>query len=162
MGRRRVGMAIAAMLVGLALAGAAQAGCPEARDMPAVASAFAERLNSSRARAGLAPLSPSPRLAQAAQDHACDMARGGFLAHRGSDGTSLRERMLRRAYRPCFGAENIARGQDGVDEVMAAWTGSAPHRANLLERRVREFGLGLAFSAGGGRPHWVLVLAAPC
>ncbi len=50
--------------------------------------------------------------------------------------------------------ENIAAGQPTARAVMKAWMGSPGHRRNILNKRYRKIGLGLARDADG-TPYWV-------
>lgn len=50
--------------------------------------------------------------------------------------------------------ENIAAGQPTAKAVMKAWMGSKGHRRNILNKRYRKIGLGLARDADG-TPYWV-------
>ena len=160
---RARGIAMAAAIAVAGMASAASAECAAPQDRAAVSAALLERVNSARAAAGLAPLELSYRLSQAAQAHACDMARRGFMGHEGSDGSDFMARIVRQDFRPCHGAENVARGQRGVAAVMDAWMGSPPHRRNLLRSRFEAIGLGIGFAdQSGGRPHWVIKLADRC
>ncbi|MBT55084.1 MAG: serine protease [Mameliella sp.] len=110
-------------------------------------------LNGLRAEAGLAPLSASSALEKAARRHARDMARRGFFAHSGSDGSDVMDRARRAGYRPCQIAENIAKGQRSVEEVVADWMTSPGHRRNMLNDGVRDYGM-----VRGDGNVWVLVL----
>ncbi|WP_323771036.1 CAP domain-containing protein [Antarctobacter sp.] len=120
-----------------------------------VACAGEERalLNGLRAEAGLAPLSSSAPLEKAARRHARDMARRGFFAHSGSDGSDVMDRARRAGYRPCQIAENIAKGQRSLEEVFADWMTSPGHRRNMLNGGVSDYGL-----VRGDGNIWVLVL----
>jgi uncharacterized protein YkwD len=113
-------------------------------------------LNDFRATAGLGALAYSEALEEAARAHAEDMASHGFFSHTGSDGSTVSQRVSRTGYGWCVAAENIAMGQGGLAEVIAAWAGSPGHRANMLSRDVGEF----AMVEAPGR-IWVMVLAAP-
>jgi uncharacterized protein YkwD len=99
----------------------------------------------------------SKTLEAAAQAHAEDMARRGFFAHQGSNGSSVSDRIAAQGYKWCFAAENIAKGQKNLREVMQGWANSRGHYRNMTHRKVREFGL-----ARGPKDYWVMVLAAPC
>lgn len=127
------------MVLGLSAAAHAQ----QARQM----------INGMRAEQGLGPVKPSDRLEKAAMAHAMDMSRNKFFAHKGSDGSSLLQRVRRTGYGPCVVAENIAQGQSSLTEVMTSWAASAGHRKNLLNRKITEYGL---VKAPGD--YWVLVL----
>ena len=113
-------------------------------------------LNAARSRDGASPVSVSPRLTRAAAAHAADMAGNGFFAHRGSDGRSVGDRVRRQGYGFCFVAENIARGQTTLSQVMQSWQSSNGHRRNMLNRKATEFAL-----VRGPENTWVMVLARP-
>lgn len=115
--------------------------------------AFANALNAQRQANGLPALSYNPRLSAAAQAHADDMVRNGFISHTGSDGTQPADRARRAGY--CWRnlAENIAWQIPGEANVVTQWMGSAGHRRNILDRRMDEFGV-----ARSGDNYWVLVL----
>ena len=115
-----------------------------------------QALNSYRADKGRAPLAYSDRLENAARAHAQDMAARGFFDHRGSDGSNVGQRVSRQGYGWCFVAENIAKGQRSMADVVQAWANSRGHRRNMLSRQAREF----ALVEAPGR-IWVMVLAAP-
>ncbi len=116
-----------------------------------------QALNAFRAENGLGPLSTSPRLEQAAQAHARDMARSGIFDHRGSDGSDPMVRVQRAGYSPCYVSENIARGQRSLPEVMAGWANSPGHRRNMLNASASEFAL-----VRGAGDNWVMVLGRGC
>ena len=113
-------------------------------------------LNALRAENGLAPLAYSDALNEAAVAHAQDMAQSGLFSHTGSDGSDVGQRVTRVGYGWCVVAENIAKGQVDLAEVMQAWAGSPGHRANMLSPEVSEFAI-----AQGADALWVMVLAAP-
>tara|TARA_R110002074_G_scaffold163154_1_gene322079 strand:- start:2934 stop:3356 length:423 start_codon:yes stop_codon:yes gene_type:complete len=126
--------------------------------LPAAADPAATRaINDLRARAGKAALTYSPVLERAAQAHADDMARRGFFAHEGSNGSAVSERVGAQGYSWCFVAENIAKGQRNLAQVMQGWTTSKGHYQNMVHKNARAFGLA---QAKGNL--WVMVLAAPC
>lgn len=110
-------------------------------------------VNGFRRSQGRPALAWSPRLERAAQGHADDMAKHGFFSHDGSDGSDMAERLTRAGYGWCAAAENIAKGQSSVTEVLEAWRASPGHRRNMLNREVTE--MGLAWADGN---LWVMVL----
>ncbi|MEM1075108.1 MAG: CAP domain-containing protein [Pseudomonadota bacterium] len=112
-------------------------------------------LNAMRSAQGLVALSYSTALEDAAQSHADDMARQGYFAHRAPDGSDAADRVRRAGYDWCLVAENIAKGQSDLKEVMADWFASPAHRSNML--LVGAEGFGLARAEG---QVWVMVLAA--
>ncbi|MEO8656537.1 MAG: CAP domain-containing protein, partial [Ramlibacter sp.] len=78
------------------------------------------------------PLRPNSLLDHAAAAHARDMARHGYLEHRGRDGSGPADRAIRAGYRWRSVAENIASGQTTAEEVVRQWTRSPGHCANLM------------------------------
>ena len=125
---------------------------------PLVANPLAtDELNTFRKRQGLQGLSYNRKLENAAKSHAEDMVAKGFFSHNGSNGSDVGERVRNAGYEWCFVAENIAKGQNGLDAVMSAWAQSKGHRANMLSRKAKEFALYEAADR-----TWVMVLAAPC
>lgn len=124
--------------------------------LPASADPATDAINQLRAQASAAPLIASDALARAAEGHAQDMARHGYFAHQGRNGSSVGDRVRAQGYGFCFVAENIAQGQTSLTEVLQSWANSPGHRRNMLDRRATEAAL-----ARGDGNLWVLVLAAP-
>lgn len=123
-------------------------------------------VNQDRARAGKPPLTWDATAAAAAERHVRDMARGGFTAHWGSDG-SVPEQRYTEARGEDLVTENAAcygdgRPRDaavegpfdpaGIEEFQRAFMAEvAPmdgHKRNILE--ARHTGLGLAFATAPG------------
>jgi uncharacterized protein YkwD len=128
---------------------------------PARASGEAARVvasvNAQRKAAGLSPVTLSSALTKTAQAHACDNAARGGISHTGTDGSNLTQRLRRQNYLITTAAENTGWGFGSAEQAMAFWMKSPGHRANILNPRMREIGLGLA---DGSRPSWVMVLGA--
>lgn len=123
---------------------ATQADCP---------TEFEERvillINVERAIDGKPPLMLDIRLQAAARWMSDDMAARDEIPadHLGSDGSTPRQRMEREGYFPNFigGPENIAGGFSTPDSVVAAWMGSAGHRANILDTLFEHLGVGYTY-----------------
>jgi uncharacterized protein YkwD len=113
-------------------------------------------LNAYRSDKGMPGLSVSPRLTRAAAAHAADMAARGFFSHSGSDGGGIGDRVRAQGYGFCFVAENIAKGQGSLEQVLNGWASSEGHNRNMLAREAREFGL-----VRGPGNLWVMVLGRP-
>ena len=90
------------------------------------------------------PLRPSSLLDHAAAAHARDMARHGYLEHRGRDGSSPADRAVRSGYRWRSVGENIASGQTTAEEVVREWTASPEHCANLMNADFVDMGVAFA------------------
>jgi uncharacterized protein YkwD len=60
--------------------------------------------------------------------------------------------------------ENIAAGQETLDDALRAWAASEGHCRNLLDARYAEFGLARVVGGREGDPYgvyWALVMARP-
>jgi uncharacterized protein YkwD len=159
---------LSALLIGvLALAvpaGASASSCANAAASPSsVSSKTAVRttaclLNEQRAAHGLRKLRLNGRLSKAAARHARDMARRHYFSHVSLSGASFLQRIKRTGYlrraRSWSAGENIAWGSGGFAtprSIVQAWMNSPGHRANILNGRFREIGLGVARRAPRGR-----------
>ena len=134
--------------------------CATPANYSALSEAVIQSVNRQRSNQQLPTLKQDPELTAAAQAHACDMGQKGYFSHEGRDGSTVMTRAKTQGYQACLIAENIAWGQGDVAQVMASWTGSKGHRANILRRGVRDTGVGIALQKG--RLVWVQVFARPC
>lgn len=97
----------------------------------------------------LKPLSPSPGMSRAAQDHADDQSRSGETGHEGSDGSEAPQRMARYGRWLERAGENIAYGYgDARETVMQLIIDdgypSRGHRKNFFTPEFRRIGVGCA------------------
>jgi len=127
-----------------------------AQDVVDVSGAAKPAMTQIRAQAGLPALGRSDTLTQTAAVHARDMAQNGFFSHTGSNGSSIGDRARTARYGFCFIAENIAKGQGSLDQVMTGWMASEGHRRNILSPQASEFAL-----VRGEGEIWVMVLGRP-
>jgi uncharacterized protein YkwD len=106
-------------------------------------------LNVQRRRHGLRPLHGQRRLFEASFRHSRAMVRRNFFAHVEPGGIGLVTRLVRVRYLPKSGwtvGENIAWGTGPMStprSIVRAWMHSTGHRANILNPRFREIGLGI-------------------
>ncbi|WP_305788907.1 CAP domain-containing protein [Symbioplanes lichenis] len=119
-----------------------------------------ELVNQNRRDGGCGGVSADRRLIRAANEHAADMARRGYFAHESPNGDMAGERVEGAGYRWKRYGENIARGQDSVYEVVKGWMNSPEHRENIMDCKLQQVGLGLAF-APDRTPYWVQDFATP-
>ncbi len=108
-------------------------------------------VNRERRGRGLVALRANRRLALAARRHASDMVRYSYFAHNSRSGVRFTSRIVRTGY--ARGAanwrvgENLAWGAGGGStprSIVRGWMNSPPHRANILNRRFRDLGMGVA------------------
>ena len=99
--------------------------------------------NAERKKKDLPPLKANPTLTKVARAHAANMAKQGKMEHI-LDGKNPYERIKEAGYKFRVAAENIARSQGDLDDVMKGWMNSKAHRENILAPEFTEIGLGLA------------------
>ncbi|MEV8514829.1 CAP domain-containing protein [Dactylosporangium sp. NPDC051484] len=109
-------------------------------------------VNAERAKAGCQPLAYNAKLRAAAYKHSADMAARDYFSHDTPEGVSFATRITNEGYRWSNAAENIAKGQSTPEDVMNAWMNSAGHRANILNCKLKDLGVGLAYQ--GKSPIW--------
>ena len=153
-------MLLAALLLVPASASAA-APCPGADLIPSSENLDQVRastlclLNRERTRHGLQRLSESPQLRKSAQGFSQTMVSESFFDHVSPGGSTLLSRVrrgtgyLQNVSEFALG-ENIAWGSGEYAtpaETMDSWMHSAGHRRNILNRRFRHVGIGIALGA---------------
>lgn len=115
-------------------------------------SEFLYRINSVRARGcncGTKWFPPAPPLTwnsflqRAAYGHAKDMYDRNYFSHTSKDGRSMEDRIVLagyifNGYKSFFIGENIAKGQESIQEVTDAWFKSVDHCHNLMNPMYKE------------------------
>ena len=131
-------------------------------DLATVDAAIVAATNQARVANGLAPLSVDPKLMQAAQVHANDMARLGVMAHDlpGAAQPGLVDRSAFVGYSYSWLGENIAFNYLNSQAVMDAWLASPGHRANILNTEFTQTGVGIALDAQG-EPYYCVTFGRP-
>jgi len=86
------------------------------------------------------PLKINNLLNKAARNHANDMASKEFFDHRGSNGSSISDRISKAGYDWQAVGENIFWGRVGVREVFQGWKDSPGHCKNMMNKDFREMG----------------------
>jgi len=130
---------------------------PTADTVAAVEDAVLCLLNGERADRGLAQLAENAQLAQAALGHATDMVQRDYFSHDSPDGATMTDRIAATGYLPDDASwlvgENLAWGTGSLATaraIMDAWMSSEGHRANILNPRFREIGMGTALGTPQG------------
>ena len=108
-------------------------------------------LNAKRAGHGLRPLALNAKLGTAARRHSLAMVRKRFFSHTSPNGDTFLDRIRAAGYldgaRSWRAGENIAYGSGDRStprSIGRAWMNSSGHRANILSRRFRSIGVGIA------------------
>ena len=166
MGARISKLLVPALLAGVALAmpasASAAAPCananviPDATNLATVKQATLCLLNVERTSRGLPTLTANGQLGKAAQSFSARMVRDGFFDHVGPTGTTLNTRVrkttsyLRGRIRSWSLGENLAWGSGELanpTQIVRRWMKSSAHRRNILDRRFRHVGIGIATGA---------------
>jgi uncharacterized protein YkwD len=160
---RRTALRLAPLLVAAALAGPAALPAPAlaagacagagSRPTPANAASLSQAtlclLNRQRADHGLGALHSNSHLALAARRHSRDMVARNFFAHGDVLGRLASAGYLR-GRRSWSVGENIAWGSGSnatPRAIVSMWMHSPGHRANILNGRFHEIGVGLVVGA---------------
>jgi uncharacterized protein YkwD len=113
-------------------------------------------INAERRRRHLRRLRASASLGWAARGHATDMVRRDYFSHTTPAGLTAADRIGRTSYgsrgRRVRTGENIAWGSRAFAsplQTVRRWMRSAAHRRNILSRRYRHVGVGIALGSPG-------------
>ncbi len=110
--------------------------------------------NDKRTSRGLRALCVHPKLTKAARAHSTSMIKNDYFGH-GDVGSRLRHYGYNwRAY-----GENIAGGSGRYarpGNIFRHWMKSSGHRANILDRRFREVGIGTATGTYKGQKGYTM------
>lgn len=110
-----------------------------------------------------APLAWNGALASAALAHSQDMAQQRYFNHKNRQGLQVAERAQQAGYRWRRIGENIAVGQESVDEALAGWLTSPGHCANIMSAAFTEMGAAYGIDPANGlnRAYWTQVFGTP-
>jgi uncharacterized protein YkwD len=133
---------------------------PTARNLKLIRAATLCLINRARAAHGERALRPNTRLRRAAQAHTNSMVFGDYFEHIGPAGQTPLARMRDAGYVSSRAGyevgENIAWGTLRLATpraIVATWMASPGHRANILDRRYRETGIGVSPHAPAAIAH---------
>jgi uncharacterized protein YkwD len=107
------------------------------------------RTNALRAQSGLPPYRMANRLNAAAQRQSQDMASTGQVSHIGSDGATVKQRVLDTGYGDWPVGENVFGGVATVDDAWQFWSSDPDHRNGLLSQQFRDVGIHVAKGKSG-------------
>jgi len=121
--------------------------------------ALLDLTNKERAKEKLPPLKPNAKLFKAARGHSKNMAELDMMLHE-IDGKGTQERLDAVGYRYLTGAENIAKGLKDFEKLMEGWMASEQHKANILNKKFQEIGIGIAYTEKG-KPYYTQAFGTP-
>jgi uncharacterized protein YkwD len=158
--RRYALAALAALAVLVAAPASASATCKHGRTHPSqLTNAEVKQttlclLNRQRKMHGRRALKANRRLARAARKHARDMVDRKYFDHTTPSGVDFVDRIMRQDYVDPGEAwtlgENLAWGSYQLatpKSIVRSWMHSPGHRANILNPRFREIGIGVVVGA---------------
>jgi uncharacterized protein YkwD len=148
-------------------ASALEPACPDARltpteaDLGLIRAATLCLVNRERVARGERALRLNPRLQRAAVMHTASMAFGDYFEHSGPGGETPVGRMRAAGYISSSHVayevgENIAWGTLALATpraIVSAWMRSPGHRANILDPRFRDTGIGISPHAPSSLAH---------
>lgn len=111
--------------------------------------------NNQRRAHGCGNLTVNAALTKAAQAHSADMAARNYFAHNSRNGKTPGARITAAGYSWSRWAENIAAGYQTPSQVVTGWMNSSGHRANILNCKLRDIGVGYVDRSGSTyRWYW--------
>lgn len=124
--------------------------CSGVQAAPISTESMFAQINNYRKKKGRKLFSLDPRLTKAAQAHAEDLQSRGYgrkeiggSAHVSKNGATFAKRAKAAGYRYKKLAENVAYNPNG-QQVVRQWIASKEHNQNLLDRELKECGIGIA------------------
>lgn len=97
--------------------------------------------NQERLGAGLAPLSYSEKLADAARRKAANMLEENYWAHNSPSGKSPWTWIKAAGYNYTYAGENLAKDFGDTSRMISAWMASPTHRDNIVSAKYKEIGI---------------------
>lgn len=117
-------------------------------------------VNKERAAAGLSALKVNAELSAMAEKKAEDLRDNNYFDHTSPVYGSPFDMMRQFGISYTAAGENIAKGQRTPAEVMNGWMNSSGHRANILNSRYTEIGMGYVTDSNG-TTYWVQEFIRP-
>jgi hypothetical protein len=108
--------------------------------------------NASRKGIDLPPLAENALLDASAQRKAEDMLSNQYFAHTSPDGATPWSWIKATGYTYRYAGENLAVYFTEAEDVQAGWMASPTHRANIVDTRYTEIGVGVAQGEYNGFP----------
>ncbi|MCE9586120.1 CAP domain-containing protein [Candidatus Uhrbacteria bacterium] len=106
--------------------------------------------NQARKEHGLSTLRLNSLLSNAASARARDMLEYQYFAHTSPQGLKAWDFIRRAGYQYLYSGENLAVHYSTAEDVEGGWMLSATHRANVLNPKYEDIGVGVAYGAFEG------------
>jgi hypothetical protein len=102
-----------------------------------------DQTNQERSELNLAPLKYNSTLSQSATKKAQDMFDNNYWAHTSPSGTTPWDFFKQVDYQYSLAGENLARDFYDTESLMKAWMNSPTHKANIINSKYQEIGIGV-------------------
>lgn len=99
--------------------------------------------NIERQNIGLPPLHYSSKLSESAREKAQDMFANNYWAHNSPTGVTPWDFFKKVDYTYSIAGENLAKDFYDTDSLMTAWMKSPTHKANIVNNKYQEIGIGV-------------------
>ncbi len=109
-----------------------------------------DQTNQQRTNLGLPALKYNSLLSQSATKKAEDMFANNYWAHNSPKGTTPWDFFKLVGYQYSVAGENLARDFYDTDSLMKAWMNSPTHKANIINQKYQEIGIGVVNGTLGG------------
>lgn len=113
--------------------------------------------NKTRREQGLAQLKINPLLTSAAQTKAEDILTKQYFAHTSPSGTTPWILIRQTGYNYSIAGENLAVHFTTAEGALAGWIANPSHRANIVNKKFSEIGIGVAEGIFEGYPSIIVV-----
>ena len=120
-------------------------------------SVIVQETNADRVASDLQPLALNDELSQAAQMKANDMATKSYFAHTSPQGVTPWYWFDSAGYKYLYAGENLAINFSDSKDVVDAWMNSFTHRANIINAKYTETGIGTAQGVYQGKETTFIV-----
>jgi len=109
-----------------------------------------DQTNQERSKLGLTALKYNSVLSQSATKKAQDMFTNNYWAHNSPNGTTPWDFFKLAGYKYSVAGENLARDFYDTESLMKAWLNSPTHKANIINTKYQEIGIGVVNGTLGG------------
>ena len=106
--------------------------------------------NLERQNSGLPPLKFNSTLSESASKKANDMFSQNYWAHTSPNGTTPWDFFKAVGYQYSIAGENLARDFYDTESLMKGWMNSPTHKANIINPKYQEIGIGVVNGTLGG------------
>lgn len=102
-----------------------------------------DQTNARRQQSGLPPLKLNKTLSQSATSKAANMFEENYWSHNSPSGKTPWDFFKAVKYQYSVAGENLAKDFYDTDTMMRAWMNSPTHRANIVNSKYQEIGIGV-------------------